>query len=404
MTSRKKREFGAGSYRRRGNDSWQLTVRDGAGKRLTKTVKASNETEARRMLRAFVSAVHRDEVPKAKEKPTVAQVADKWLAHKLRIKRDLAEATVDSLEWAIGHIKRKWGPRKVSTIVDGHQVEELFAELMDDGLGPKSVKEISSALHGILHFAHSRDYVRVDATRFVEVRPRVPQKPVTAPSDADVEALVQAMFEHDHRHGVHLVLTAALGCRRSEALALRRIDLDPVRNEVELQRNVVKIRRRTEDGKPRVVIKDVMKTESGRRTVSIPEAVMALLVELLSELDDQARDFGADRYPDEGLLFSPDALGERPYSPDSINARISKVCRRSGITPVSPHALRHYAATILAPHMTPTELMGRFGWKTQTMVARYADYRREKDDVAAELIGTALGNVVPISRAAKAPA
>ena len=111
-----------------------------------------------------------------------------------------------------------------------------------------------------------------------------------------------------------------------------------------------------------------MKTESGRRMVSVPPPVMAFLVALVAELDEQARDFGAERWPDQGLLFSPDALGELPYSPDSVNARIAKVCRRNRIAPVSPHELRHYAATILAPHMTPTELMGRFGWKTQTMV------------------------------------
>ena len=102
-----KREYGSGSYRPRGNGSWQLAFRDGDGNRLTKTVRASNEAEAKRMLRAFVSAANRNEVPKAKEKPTVAQVADMWLDHKLRIKRDLAEATIDSLEWAIGHIKRR---------------------------------------------------------------------------------------------------------------------------------------------------------------------------------------------------------------------------------------------------------------------------------------------------------
>lgn len=44
-TWRTKREAGSGSYRRRGNVSWQLTVRDADGKRLTKTVKAANETQ-----------------------------------------------------------------------------------------------------------------------------------------------------------------------------------------------------------------------------------------------------------------------------------------------------------------------------------------------------------------------
>lgn len=96
-----RREQGSGSYRKRSSGSWQLTVRDGEGNRLTKTVKASSAAEAKRMLRAFVSSVSRREVPKAKQKPTVAQAADMWLSHKMRIKRDLAEATIDSLEFAL---------------------------------------------------------------------------------------------------------------------------------------------------------------------------------------------------------------------------------------------------------------------------------------------------------------
>jgi hypothetical protein len=239
-----KRENGSGSYRRRGKGTWQLTVRDDDGNRHTRTVRASRESEVRRMLRDYVATVRRNEVPKAKEKPTVAQVADRWLAHKLRINRDLAEATVASMEWAMGHVKRKWGRRKVATITKGHQVEELFAELLDEGLGPKSIKEVSSILHQILKYAVAREYVTVDATRFVEVRPRLAQKPVNAPSDEDVAAFVKAMFAYSHAHGVHLVLSTALGCRRAEALGLRIIDLDFERCEVHLRRNVVKLRRK----------------------------------------------------------------------------------------------------------------------------------------------------------------
>jgi len=36
---------GSGTYRRRGNGSWRLTVRDTDGNRLTKTVKASKTDE-----------------------------------------------------------------------------------------------------------------------------------------------------------------------------------------------------------------------------------------------------------------------------------------------------------------------------------------------------------------------
>ncbi len=42
----------------------------------------------------------------------------------------------------------------------------------------------------------------------------------------DVGAFVRAMFDYSREHGVHLVLTTALGCRRAESLALRLMDVD----------------------------------------------------------------------------------------------------------------------------------------------------------------------------------
>lgn len=376
--------------RRRGNESWQLTVRDVAGNRITRTVKAANIAEARRSLRDLVASVNRREVSAAKERPTVAEVADRWLDHKLSVKRDLAESTVASIEWAMGHIKRRWGSRKVATITKGHQVEELFAELMNDGLGPKSIREVSSVLHQMLKYACARDFVHVDASRLVEDRPRVALKPVNAPTDEEVSAFVRAMFDYRLEHGVHLVLSAALGCRRAEALALRVCDVDFESGEVHLRRNVVKLRRKSAAGSAaeRLVIKDVMKTEAGRRVVTIPVGIINLVREHVHELDRRAREAGV-AYPSDGLLFSADRAGALPYNPDSINARFRRVADRYGVARVSPHRLRHYAATILAPHLTPTELMGRFGWRSPAMVQRYADYRRAVDTEAARLIGEA---------------
>jgi integrase len=147
-----------------------------------------------------------------------------------------------------------------------------------------------------------------------------------------------------------------------------------------------------------------MKTEAGRRVVTVPPGVMELLADHVAELHAQAREYGVNAFPSDGLIFSDDVLGSTPYNPDSINARFRRVSKLFGVALVSPHQLRHYAATILAPHMTSSELMGRFGWRTPAMVQRYADYRRAVDTEAARLIGEtpALADVVAMPPREKA--
>lgn len=389
---------GSGSFRKRSATSYELSVWDNeAQRRQYRTVKARNDTEARRALKGFQSEVDAGRVAASRGKPTVAQVCTEWLTHKMAVRRDLAEGTIDTYEWCLSHIVRKWGNVKVATITKGIDVERLFASLIDDGLSPKSVRNISGVLYAVLRHAMREDYVRVNACELVEDRPQVPDKPVMAPSDADLEALLSAMAEHSRPHFVHLMLSASLGSRRGETAGIRRCDVLTDLGAIRLCQSVTKLRRKgTTSG--RVVVKSTMKTPAGERTVAVGPAVWDILVEHLDELDRVAQMHGLEAFPSNGFIFSPDLLGKMPYHPDSVNARIRKLCKRHDIANVTPHQLRHYAATKIAPHMPATEVMGRFGWKTQSMVQRYVDYGRARDDEAAAIMDGALGNVVPLRR------
>jgi integrase len=391
-----RRGRGTGNYRKRGKTSYQLTVWDADnGRQHYRTTRARNDTQAARALKRFQAEVDEGRVAVSKLRPTVADVCTEWLAHKMRVSPDLAEGTVENYERAIAHIVREWGDRKVSTITNGTHVEELYGALAER-LAPKTIQNIAGVLFSVLRYAQRREYVWINACTLVEIRPKVNAKPVNAPSDRDLEALMEAMEAYDRRHFVNLVLTASLGARRGEAAGVRRCDVSLDAGTVRLCRNVTKLRRRGQGG--RTVVKDTMKTGAGVRTVAVGPAVIALLREHIDELDEIARLHELDAYPDEGYIFSPDLLGRRPYHPDSVNKRIRAVARRNGIATVSPHALRHYAATRIAPHLPASEMMGRFGWKTESMVRRYADYQRARDAEAGAIMDGALANVVPLRR------
>src|SRR5204863_10133357 len=98
---------------------------------------------------------------------------------------------------------------------------------------------------------------------------------------------------------------------------------------------VVKVRRKSVagNGEARIVVKDVMKTEAGRRVVTVPPGVMALVAEHVAELDGRAKDFGRDEYPRDALIFSDDALGARPYNPHSANTRFRRASKLYAVAP-----------------------------------------------------------------------
>jgi integrase len=72
-----------------------------------------------------------------------------------------------------------------------------------------------------------------------------------------------------------------------------------------------------------------------------------------------------------GFAFSSGG-GRRPVSYKRLREVLADVCARAEITPITPHALRHTAATWAALSGAEAhELREAFGWKTLAMTGRY---------------------------------
>jgi integrase len=394
MTTRKATKGRAGHYRWRSKTTVQLLVYDAeACKYVSRYVPATSDNQARKALAKFVTDVAAGQVPSSKLKPTVEEAANAWLRRKEELGR-VRESTLEAYGWAVGHIVREIGSRRVRSLTRATELEDLYGRL-GKRLGPKSVKEIAGVLYGVLEYARKQDWVRTNVARDVEERPRAPHKPVESPDEGDVQRFLVEAQKVDFAFFAYVIVCAAAGGRRAEVLGLQRADVLLDSGEIFFRRQVTK-RRRTHDthgneiGGPRLVVTDQLKTADGRRRVAVGDGTMAVLRELLRQLDERARDFDVIAYPAEGFLFSPDVDGRSPLMPDSINKRFRAIVVKTGVR-ITPHMLRHHAATAVAPFLTETDMMGRFGWRTSTMVRRYVDYKGAKDREAGEHADRALG-------------
>jgi hypothetical protein len=183
---------GAGHYRWRSKTTVQLLVYDAeAAKYVSRYVPATSDNQARKALAKFVTDVAAGNVPTSKLKPTVEEAAHAWLRRKEELGR-VRESTLEAYAWAVGHIVREIGHRRVRSLTKATEIEDLYGRL-GKRLGPKSVKEIAGVLYGVLEYARKQDWVRANVTADVEERPRVPDKPVEAPEEEDLQRfLVEA--------------------------------------------------------------------------------------------------------------------------------------------------------------------------------------------------------------------
>jgi integrase len=135
---------------------------------------------------------------------------------------------------------------------------------------------------------------------------------------------------------VPFVLAVATGARRGEVLGLRWSDIDVDRATASITQTIEEL----DQGPLR--FKDA-KTESSRRSISLPEFAVAILrrhrVEQCEQRPRVARDW------EDHDLVCCDALG-RPLRPRRVTKEFRRLRRRLGLGKVRLHDLRHGFATL----------------------------------------------------------
>jgi integrase len=162
-------------------------------------------------------------------------------------------------------------------------------------------------------------------------RPGVERQEGKHLNDADLTAVLKAAQES--RYHPVLVLIAATGLRKGEALALRwdKVDLDA--GMVRVAATIMRINGRLVVSEP--------KTDRARRVVPLAPAVVAMLRRYrTTQKEDRMR--AGDQWTDSGLVFTTE-LGS-PVDPRNLLRVMESAAKTAGVEGVGVHTLRHSAA------------------------------------------------------------
>ena len=302
--------------------------------------------DAERALAEMVDAVNRGSyVPKTRQ--TVGEFTTEWLA---AIEPTVRPATHYNYSRNVRlHVVPHIGTA-VLTRVDPGVLNGLYARLLAQGLSARSVAHV----HGIVH------KMLKDAVRWGRLArnpadaadpPRATGKHAAMVTwDATETAKFLAAMQGDRLYAAFVML-ATTGARRGEVLGLRWSDVDLETRRAAIRQTVISVNNQTQVGAP--------KTASGRRTIELDAATVAVLREHRKRQAQERLLIGAG-WKDHGLVFC--RIDGGPLHPGHFSRAFQRHIRRLGLRPIRLHDLRHGWATLaLAAGQHPKVVQERLG-------------------------------------------
>ncbi|MBR8700507.1 MULTISPECIES: site-specific integrase [unclassified Fusobacterium] len=148
------------------------------------------------------------------------------------------------------------------------------------------------------------------------------------------------VIKNDEFHLEFLVMLT-LGLRISEVLGLKFSDISYKEKKVTINRNIIKIATVNN-----YQINNFLKTKNSHRTLPVPDMVLKLIKER-EKLILKQRKLAGKSYNNKylGFIF----VNELGYIFDfnSYRYKLSKLCKDNNLPKLTPHSLRHTAATLL---------------------------------------------------------
>ena len=271
----KKRHFG--SIRRRPSGRWQARYTGPDGRLHAAPDTFARKAEAQRYLSLVEAQVARgDWIDTERAKVKLADYAERWIAER----PNLRPRTVELYRWLLrSHITPRIGGVQLGRL-DAALVREWRADLLAAGVSESAAAKAYRLLRAVMNTAADDRIVYRNPCQIKGAdRERPAERPVlTAPEVFALAAAVPARFRA-------MVLVAAFGSLRfGEVIALRRRDIDLDTGTITITRAYVEAR-----GIGPVI--GPPKSAAGRRTVTIPVALVDVLREHMAA---HVVDAGAD--------------------------------------------------------------------------------------------------------------
>jgi integrase len=369
-----------GSIQRRGARSWRVKFDvAGTGKRQTRYVtvrgtKAQAQAEAAKIIAGAATGQYVDP-----SRETVSQFVERWL-------RDWAASNVSNKTFTRyeqllrKHLCARWGNSPVQRLRAG-DLQAVYAAMAQEGLADQTRLHVHRVIHRMLRHAQQWGVVVVNVAAAVDA-PRVKAREIEVLDPPQVQAVLQTL------RGRPLYTVAAVllgtGLRRGELLALRWADVD-------LDSATLRVEQALEETKRGGLVFKAPKTRHGRRTVTLPPSTVSVLRDHWKTQQELRLALGFGRTSADGLVFA-DWDGS-PRLPHTLTQQWRKAMRRTGLSRVSLHSLRHtHASTLIASGLDVLTISRRLGHATPVLTLGTYGHLFKTDDRAAAIMEAALTN------------
>lgn len=351
---RVKRGHNEGSIYQRGDGRWVATVslKDSSGRTRRVSRYAKTRTAARDALRDM-QRKSEDGIQLAQKASTLATFLEQWLASSVRA--SVRVKTYEGYESIVRvRIVPNIGGLKL-TQVTPPIVQQLYVDLAEGGLAPRSIIHTHRCLHRAMEQALRWGMISRNPCDAVDP-PRSQRSEITVLTQEQVTTLLAATESDYHRALYTLAVTT--GMRQGELLGLKWGDID-------LGSGRLQVRRTLQRQRAAGLVFESPKTAKSRRTIVLSKvAIEALQKHRLVQVEERLRLGPA--WSDSDLVF-PGPLGG-PRDPGKVTYAFKQALEKNGLPKVRFHDLRHTAATLLLSQgMHPKVVSEMLGHATITI-------------------------------------
>jgi integrase len=257
--------------------------------------------------------------------------------------------------------------------------EKLYARMQREGLAAGTAHHVHRTLRNALNEAVRRGHLARNPVLLAKA-PKLSEEEVEPYGLEEIQRLLYVVAER--RNGARWVVALALGLRQGEALGLKWSDVDLDKGTLRIRRG--RLRPKYAHGcggdcgrqpgycpQKKQVRPDTGDTKSraGKRTVGLPDPLMALF-KTHKRKQDVEREIARQLWHDEGWVFAKP--NGRPLSPNTDYHEWKALLAEAGLRDARLHDARHTAATVLLILGVPTATaMAIMGWSSAAMAKRY---------------------------------
>lgn len=396
MTTRRRR-YGDGSLRRRGKNSWLITLRTVDAKTNKKirrfyTVKGT-AAEARERL-ADLSKAARTGALRDENTPFNAVLAA-WDSS-LNVSLKTAERY---RELVASYIRPHLGEIKLSALRPS-RLDQFYIDLRagrkPDGsmgartLAPRTIHHAHRLVVQALSLAERDGLIASNPARNAK-RPKVERREVEILDPDQVKDVLGKLRGHKMYRIAALGL--GTGLRRGELCGLRWSDLNLDAATLRVEQSLEQTKPTAGQVGPQLRFKEP-KTKTSRRTIAVPASIVRELRVLRREQNEQRLRLGLGKEPDDALVFrKPDGS---PLVPNSLTTEWRRLVKELGLPKVSMHAWRHtHASQLIDSGMDVLTISRRLGHASPSITLDVYGHRfTRKDETAAAVFDAAFSSVL----------